>query len=71
MRCSVVSAADAPPCIASKPCRIGPSFAPSAAINAATDAGDRRRFAVLHGVSVAITLAHIGAAGVVLARFLP
>lgn len=41
------------------------------AINAATDAGDRRRFAVLHGVSVAITLAHIGAAGVVLARFLP
>jgi hypothetical protein len=41
------------------------------AINAATDAGDRRRFAVLHGVSVAITLAHIGVAGVVLARFLP
>lgn len=41
------------------------------AINAATDAGDRKRFAVLHGASVAITLAHIGAAGVVLARFLP
>lgn len=41
------------------------------AINAATDAGDRRRFAVLHGLSVAVTLAHIGAAGVVLARFLP
>lgn len=41
------------------------------AINAATDAGNRRRFAVLHGLSVAITLAHIAVAGVVLARFLP
>lgn len=41
------------------------------AINAASDAGDRRRFALLHGASVAVTLAHIAAAGVVLARFLP
>jgi hypothetical protein len=40
------------------------------AINAATDLGDRRRFAQLHGLSVLITLAHIGAAGVVLSRFL-
>jgi len=40
------------------------------AINRATDAGERRRFALLHGLSVAITLAHIVAAGVVLALFL-
>lgn len=39
------------------------------AINAATDAGDRRRFALLHGLSVVVTLAHIVAAGWVLARF--
>jgi len=39
------------------------------AINAATDAGNRRRFAWLHGLSVLVTLAHIGAAGAVLARF--
>jgi hypothetical protein len=40
------------------------------AINAATDDGARRRFQVLHAASVAITLAHIVASGVVLARFL-
>ncbi len=40
------------------------------AINAATDAGARRRFQILHGASVAITLAHIVASGYVLARFL-
>jgi prepilin signal peptidase PulO-like enzyme (type II secretory pathway) len=39
------------------------------AINAATDAGATGRFKALHGVSVAITLAHIAVAGVVLARF--
>jgi hypothetical protein len=39
------------------------------AINAATDAGEKGRFKVLHGLSVVITLAHIGMAGVVLARF--
>ncbi|MGY6410396.1 MAG: DUF4149 domain-containing protein [Alkalilacustris sp.] len=38
------------------------------AINAATDSGDRRRFNLLHGLSVAITLAHIGLAGWVLAQ---
>lgn len=38
------------------------------AINAATDNGARRRFQWLHGVSVLITLAHIGMAGWVLAR---
>ncbi len=32
------------------------------AINAATDGGAKRRFAVLHGASVLITLAHIGLA---------
>lgn len=37
------------------------------AINRATDAGDRRRFAVLHGVSVLATLAHIAACGWLLA----
>lgn len=40
------------------------------AINAATDEGNRRRFARLHGLSVAITLAHIAASGWVIARFL-
>ncbi len=39
------------------------------AINASTDSGAKTRFKVLHGLSVAITLAHIGIAGVVLARF--
>jgi hypothetical protein len=39
------------------------------AINAATDAGNKRRFALLHGLSVVVTLAHIAAAGWVLARF--
>ena len=38
------------------------------AINTATDTGARRRFHVLHGLSVAITLAHIALAGWVLAR---
>ena len=38
------------------------------AINAATDAGDTRRFKWLHGLSVAITLAHIGGAAAVLVR---
>jgi len=37
------------------------------AINRATDAGDRRRFAALHGVSVLATLAHIAACGWLLA----
>ena len=40
------------------------------AINAATDRGDRSRFKWLHGVSVLITLAHIGLAGWVLVRFI-
>jgi hypothetical protein len=40
------------------------------AINAATDAGDKRRFNRLHGLSVVITLAHIAAVGYVLLRFL-
>lgn len=39
------------------------------AINAATDAGARSRFKMLHGASVIITLAHIAMAGAVLARF--
>lgn len=39
-------------------------------INAATDAGAKDRFKILHGVSVAITLAHVAVAGYVLARFL-
>ncbi|MFO7758561.1 MAG: DUF4149 domain-containing protein [Roseovarius sp.] len=41
------------------------------AINRATDAGAKTRFKWLHGASVLITLAHIGLAGVALARFLP
>lgn len=39
------------------------------AINRATDAGNKARFKTLHGLSVVITLAHIGVAGGVLARF--
>lgn len=38
------------------------------AINRATDAGLRRRFKWLHGLSVLVTLAHIGASGWVLAH---
>ncbi|HKL06764.1 MAG TPA: DUF4149 domain-containing protein [Roseovarius sp.] len=38
------------------------------AINAATDAGQTTRFKWLHGLSVAITLAHILATGAVLIR---
>jgi len=38
------------------------------AINRATDTGAQTRFKWLHGVSVAITLAHIALAGWVLAR---
>ncbi|WP_225314264.1 DUF4149 domain-containing protein [Marinobacter halotolerans] len=40
------------------------------AINDAKDVGNKRRFGVLHGLSVLITLAHIGLAGWVLVRFL-
>lgn len=40
------------------------------AINAAADAGDKRRFGLLHGVSVVVQLIQIGLAGLVLARFL-
>ncbi len=40
------------------------------AINTATDTGAKTRFKVLHSLSVLITLAHIGAAGFVLTRFL-
>ena len=40
------------------------------AINAATDASEKRRFALLHGGSVVITLIHIVAAGYILSRFL-
>jgi hypothetical protein len=40
------------------------------AINAATDAGDKRRFNRLHGFSVLVTLAHIVAVAYVLLRFL-
>lgn len=40
------------------------------AINEATDSGARTRFKVLHGLSVLITLLHIGLTGVALARFL-
>jgi hypothetical protein len=38
------------------------------AINRATDAGQRKRFGQLHGLSVVITLAHIAMAAVVLGR---
>lgn len=40
------------------------------AINTATDTGAKTRFKWLHGASVLITLAHIGLAGYVLARFI-
>ena len=40
------------------------------AINTATDAGDKRRFNRLHGLSVVITLGHIAAVGYVLLRFI-
>ena len=39
------------------------------AINAATDSGAKDRFKFLHGLSVLATVAHIGIAGIVLARF--
>ena len=39
------------------------------AINLATDTGAKARFARLHGLSVVVTLVHIGIAGYVLARF--
>ena len=39
------------------------------AINAATDGGLKKRFQILHSVSVLITLAHIVGAAIVLARF--
>jgi hypothetical protein len=39
------------------------------AINEATDSGAKRRFKWLHGLSVAITIGHIGLAGYVIARF--
>jgi Domain of unknown function (DUF4149) len=38
------------------------------AINRATDAGQRRRFQWLHGLSVVITLAHIAATGWLLSQ---
>ncbi|MEM1351571.1 MAG: DUF4149 domain-containing protein [Pseudomonadota bacterium] len=38
------------------------------AINAATDAQEKRRFKVLHTVSVLITLAHIAGAAIVVVR---
>ena len=38
------------------------------AINAATDAGQKRRFALLHSFSVVVTLAHIGGAAWVILR---
>lgn len=40
------------------------------AINRATDAGAKSQFKMLHGLSVVITLAHIGIVGLVLSRFL-
>jgi hypothetical protein len=39
------------------------------AINEATDSGAKSRFKWLHGLSVAITIGHIGLAGYVIARF--
>ena len=39
------------------------------AINRATDTGAKTRFNWLHSVSIALTLAHIGVAGLVLVRF--
>jgi hypothetical protein len=40
------------------------------AINRATDSGAKQRFQWLHGLSVMITLVHVGLAGYVLARFI-
>lgn len=40
------------------------------AINRATDAGAKSQFKKFHGLSVVITLAHIGIVGLVLSRFL-
>lgn len=40
------------------------------AINRATDSGTKARFRQLHGLSVVLTLAHIGITGFVLSRFL-
>lgn len=40
------------------------------AINAATDTGNKRRFGMLHGLSVVVTLIHIVAAAYVLHRFI-
>lgn len=40
------------------------------AINDATDTGNKRRFAWLHGLSVVITLAHIAMTAWALARFI-
>ena len=39
------------------------------AINRATDDGARARFEKRHGISVVVTLAHIGMTGFVLSRF--
>ncbi len=39
------------------------------AINRATDTGAKAQFKLYHGISVVITLAHIGIAGFVLSRF--
>ena len=39
------------------------------AINRATDAGAKSQFKMLHGLSMVITLLHIGIAGFVLSRF--
>jgi len=39
------------------------------AINAATDTKAKARFKWLHGLSVAVTLGHIGLSGYVIARF--
>ncbi|MFY7959168.1 MAG: DUF4149 domain-containing protein [Elsteraceae bacterium] len=39
------------------------------AVNAATDQGDKRRFGQLHGISVLIQLAQIGAVVICLLRF--
>jgi hypothetical protein len=41
------------------------------AINRANDNGNKKRFGVLHGLSVLVTLAHIVISGWVLVRFLP
>jgi hypothetical protein len=40
------------------------------AINRATDTGDKRRFNRLHGLSVVITMLHLGGTGWVLTRFI-